>query len=90
VVNVLTGESDAVPATARYYKSKGLPWVVVGEWGVGGWHVKEEGGSVDRCGGGGGSCLKGWEQAVHVCGSVMQLCKCLQPTPDTSRLCMHG
>lgn len=31
VVNVLTGEEDAVPATARYYKSKGLPWVVVGE-----------------------------------------------------------
>jgi aconitate hydratase len=30
-VNVLTGEEDAVPATARYYKSKGLPWVVVGE-----------------------------------------------------------
>lgn len=31
VVNVLTGEEDAVPATARYYKSKGLPWVVIGE-----------------------------------------------------------
>jgi aconitate hydratase len=31
VVNVLTGEEDAVPATARYYKSKGLPWVVVGD-----------------------------------------------------------
>lgn len=32
VVNTLTGEEDAVPATARYYKSKGLPWVVIGEW----------------------------------------------------------
>jgi aconitate hydratase len=32
VANALTGEEDAVPATARYYKSKGLPWVVVGEW----------------------------------------------------------
>lgn len=31
VANVLTGEEDAVPATARYYKSKGLPWVVIGE-----------------------------------------------------------
>lgn len=31
VVNVLTGEEDAVPATARYYKSKGLPWVVIGK-----------------------------------------------------------
>jgi aconitate hydratase len=31
VANVLTGEEDAVPATARYYKSKGLPWVVVGD-----------------------------------------------------------
>ncbi len=31
VVNVLTGDEDAVPATARYYKAKGLPWVVVGE-----------------------------------------------------------
>lgn len=31
VVNVLTGEEDAVPATARYYKSKGLPWVVIGD-----------------------------------------------------------
>lgn len=31
VVNVLTGEEDAVPATARYYKAKGLPWVVIGD-----------------------------------------------------------
>lgn len=31
VVNVLTAEEDAVPATARYYKSKGLPWVVIGD-----------------------------------------------------------
>lgn len=31
VVNVLTGEEDAVPATARYYKEKGLPWVVIGD-----------------------------------------------------------
>eukprot|EP00878_Enallax_costatus_P000255 GHUV01000322.1.p1 GENE.GHUV01000322.1~~GHUV01000322.1.p1 ORF type:complete len:800 (+),score=273.68 GHUV01000322.1:225-2624(+) len=31
VVNVLSGEEDAVPATARYYKSKGLPWVVIGD-----------------------------------------------------------
>eukprot|EP00879_Flechtneria_rotunda_P030870 GHRR01033575.1.p1 GENE.GHRR01033575.1~~GHRR01033575.1.p1 ORF type:complete len:225 (-),score=48.96 GHRR01033575.1:154-828(-) len=31
VVNILTGEEDAVPATARYYKSKGLPWVVIGD-----------------------------------------------------------
>jgi hypothetical protein len=31
VANALTGEEDAVPATARYYKSKGLPWVVIGE-----------------------------------------------------------
>jgi len=31
VANVLTGDEDAVPATARYYKSKGLPWVVVGD-----------------------------------------------------------
>lgn len=32
MVNVLTGDEDAVPATARYYKAKGLPWVVVGEY----------------------------------------------------------
>jgi aconitate hydratase len=31
VVNVLTGEEDSVPGTARYYKQKGLPWIVVGE-----------------------------------------------------------
>jgi aconitate hydratase len=31
VKNVLTGEEGTVPGTARYYKEKGLPWVVVGE-----------------------------------------------------------
>ncbi|KAF8055995.1 Aconitate hydratase [Scenedesmus sp. PABB004] len=31
VVNVLTGDEDAVPATARDYKAKGLPWVVIGD-----------------------------------------------------------
>jgi len=31
VVNVLTGEEDSVPGTARYYKQKGLPWIVVGD-----------------------------------------------------------
>ena len=31
VKNVLTGEEGAVPDTARYYKEKGLPWVVVGD-----------------------------------------------------------
>lgn len=39
VVNALTGEEDAVPATARYYKSKGLPWVVIGEWTLAIHHV---------------------------------------------------
>jgi Aconitase C-terminal domain len=30
VVNVVTGDEDAVPATARAYKASGLPWIVVG------------------------------------------------------------
>ncbi|KAG0635255.1 aconitate hydratase [Tuber brumale] len=35
IKNVLTGEYDAVPATARYYKSKGIKWVVIGDWNYG-------------------------------------------------------
>ncbi|MEW5312386.1 MAG: hypothetical protein WDW38_004025 [Sanguina aurantia] len=31
VKNVVTGEEGAVPATARDYKARGLPWVVVGD-----------------------------------------------------------
>ncbi|XP_060070667.1 aconitate hydratase, mitochondrial-like [Ylistrum balloti] len=31
VKNWVTGEYGSVPDTARYYKSKGLPWVVVGD-----------------------------------------------------------
>lgn len=31
VKNLLTGEYGAVPATARHYKSKNVPWVVVGD-----------------------------------------------------------
>ena len=35
VKNALTGGYDAVPATARYYKSKGVKWVVIGDWNYG-------------------------------------------------------
>ncbi|KAK8076134.1 Aconitate hydratase [Apiospora phragmitis] len=35
VKNATTGEWDAVPATARDYKSKGIQWVVVGDWNYG-------------------------------------------------------
>jgi aconitate hydratase len=35
VKNFTTGEFDAVPATARDYKKKGIPWVVVGDWNYG-------------------------------------------------------
>lgn len=35
VKNQTTGEWGAVPATARDYKSKGIPWVVVGDWNYG-------------------------------------------------------
>lgn len=35
VKNAITGETDAVPATARDYKSKGIKWVVVGDWNYG-------------------------------------------------------
>lgn len=31
VKHVVTGEEDAVPATARAYKASGLPWVVIGD-----------------------------------------------------------
>lgn len=30
-----TGEVDAVPATARKYKSEGIKWVVIGDWNYG-------------------------------------------------------
>ncbi|KAK4549049.1 hypothetical protein LTR36_007505 [Oleoguttula mirabilis] len=35
VKNFTTGETDAVPATARDYKSKGIKWVVIGDWNYG-------------------------------------------------------
>ena len=35
VQNYTTGEWDAVPATARDYKKKGIPWVVIGDWNYG-------------------------------------------------------
>lgn len=35
VKNFMTGEYDAVPATARAYKAKGIPWVVIGDWNYG-------------------------------------------------------
>ena len=35
VKNFTTGEFDAVPATARDYKKKGIQWVVVGDWNYG-------------------------------------------------------
>ncbi|KAH9822832.1 Aconitate hydratase, mitochondrial [Teratosphaeria destructans] len=35
VKNVVTGEYDAVPNTARDYKRRGIRWVVVGDWNYG-------------------------------------------------------
>ncbi|KAF2838477.1 aconitate hydratase [Patellaria atrata CBS 101060] len=35
ILNVTTGEWDAVPATARDYKKKGIKWVVIGDWNYG-------------------------------------------------------
>jgi len=35
VKNVTNGKWDAVPATARDYKSKGIKWVVIGDWNYG-------------------------------------------------------
>jgi aconitate hydratase len=35
VKNFKTGEHDAVPATARDYKKRGIPWVVIGDWNYG-------------------------------------------------------
>jgi len=35
VQNFTTGEWDAVPATARDYKQKGIKWVVIGDWNYG-------------------------------------------------------
>ena len=35
IKNFTTGEYDAVPATARDYKKKGIPWVVIGDWNYG-------------------------------------------------------
>ncbi|KAF7912464.1 uncharacterized protein EAF01_001485 [Botrytis porri] len=35
VKNFTTGEFDAVPATARDYKKKGIRWVVIGDWNYG-------------------------------------------------------
>ncbi|KAK6442878.1 Aconitate hydratase mitochondrial [Oleoguttula sp. CCFEE 5521] len=35
VKNFTTGETDAVPATARDYKKKGIRWVVIGDWNYG-------------------------------------------------------
>ncbi|KAK4990811.1 Aconitate hydratase mitochondrial [Elasticomyces elasticus] len=35
VKNFTTGEFNAVPATARDYKKKGIQWVVIGDWNYG-------------------------------------------------------
>ncbi|KAF2758264.1 aconitate hydratase [Pseudovirgaria hyperparasitica] len=35
VKNFTTNEFDAVPATARDYKKKGIKWVVIGDWNYG-------------------------------------------------------
>ena len=35
VKNQTTGEFNAVPATARDYKKKGIRWVVIGDWNYG-------------------------------------------------------
>ncbi|KAH0845603.1 Aconitate hydratase, mitochondrial [Fonsecaea pedrosoi] len=35
VKNFKTGEWDAVPATARWYKKEKIPWVVIGDWNYG-------------------------------------------------------
>ena len=35
VVNFQTGQTDAVPATARQYKKEGIKWVVIGDWNYG-------------------------------------------------------
>ena len=35
VHNFTTGEYDAVPATARDYKARGVKWVVIGDWNYG-------------------------------------------------------
>jgi aconitate hydratase len=35
VKNCTTGEYGPVPATARDYKKKGIPWVVIGDWNYG-------------------------------------------------------
>ncbi|KAJ5679795.1 Aconitate hydratase [Penicillium macrosclerotiorum] len=35
VKNAFTGEYNAVPATARDYKARGIKWVVIGDWNYG-------------------------------------------------------
>lgn len=35
VQNAITGKWDAVPATARDYKARGIKWVVIGDWNYG-------------------------------------------------------
>ncbi|KNG84265.1 aconitate hydratase, partial [Aspergillus nomiae NRRL 13137] len=35
VKNAFTGAYDAVPATARDYKARGIKWVVIGDWNYG-------------------------------------------------------
>lgn len=35
VKNSVTGEYDAVPATARDYKKRGISWAVIGDWNYG-------------------------------------------------------
>ncbi|KAI5309187.1 Aconitate hydratase mitochondrial [Ascosphaera atra] len=35
VKNAVTGKYDAVPATARDYKARGIKWVVIGDWNYG-------------------------------------------------------
>jgi len=31
VLNIVTGQEDEVPKTARQYKQKNIPWIVIGD-----------------------------------------------------------
>lgn len=65
VKNLLTGEYGAVPAVARDYKAKGLPWIVVGDENYGEWRV------VSVCGG--GACVLWSVAAADVVACAWQV-----------------
>jgi aconitate hydratase len=70
VKNATNGEWDAVPATARDYKKKGIKWVVIGDWNYGEGSSREHAALEPRHLGGLAIITRSFARIVSLCESV--------------------